>query len=170
MVSTSTESEKGSGNIVLELSCGFGINCFHLDDGVSRFRVSYSNRSCDESITISIATQKLPGSVLDPKVSLNKTYAFLSMTVIAITANYHAVCSLIYEASRSCLLIRICVFGNLSWSAWIWWRILKKQKANVVGSISDFIQLILLDFWGGPVLIQSWSTLVFILVFPLSST
>ena len=51
--------------------------------------------------SISLTTQKLPGSVLDPKVILNKIYAILSMMVITITANYHAVCSLIYVAYRS---------------------------------------------------------------------
>ena len=45
--STSTYSGKGLGKLVLELSCGFGINCFHLDESVSGSYVLSSSRSCD---------------------------------------------------------------------------------------------------------------------------
>ena len=45
--STSTYSGKCWGKLVLELSCGFGVNCFHLDESVSGSYVSSSRRSCD---------------------------------------------------------------------------------------------------------------------------
>ena len=41
-----------------------------MDDSESVFHVSSSNRYFCESITISLATQKLPGSALDKKVAL----------------------------------------------------------------------------------------------------
>ena len=69
---------------------------------------------CDESITISLYTQKLPGADLDPKGSLNKIYDIIPMMVIAVTVNYHSLCGLLYEESRSFLLCRIGVFGYLS--------------------------------------------------------